>query len=133
MTELAFSAPSYNLMFVIDNLLQPSMALCLDSWRYDSLSSSSSFVLMDYFLVKASRGLFKEVVIVEEEGTVKDEGSTAHCGETGFRPQLFHAAVERNFRKNSPLIEEQPPPGRNCREKSPVDGGTVPPQQIFMT
>lgn len=65
---------------------------------------------MDYFLVKASRGLLKEVVIVEEEGTVKDEGSTTHCGETGFRPQLFHAAVERNFRKNSPLIEEQSPP-----------------------
>lgn len=74
---------------------------------------------MDYFLVKASRGLFKEVVIGEEEGTVKDEGSTAHCGETGFQPQLFHAAVERNFRKNSPLIEEQPPP-EGIAEKNPL-------------
>lgn len=59
-------------------------------------------------LVKASRGLFKEIVIVEEEGTGKDEGSTTHCGETGFQPQLFHAAAVQG--KNPPLMEEQPPP-----------------------
>lgn len=59
MTELAPSAPSHKLMFVIDNLLQPSVALCLDSWRYDILSSSSSssFVLMDDLYGKGVKGI----------------------------------------------------------------------------
>lgn len=56
MTELAPSALSRKLIFVIDNLLQPSMALCLDSWRYDSLSSSS-FVLMDGLFGKGIKGI----------------------------------------------------------------------------
>lgn len=52
--------------------------------------------------------MFKEVVIVEEEGTVKDGGSATHCGEIGFRPQLFHVAAVQE--KNPPLMGEQSPP-----------------------
>lgn len=44
---------------------------------------------------------------------MKEEGSATHCGETGFGPQLFHAAS----------VQEK---------KSPIGGGTVPPQQVFM-
>lgn len=39
---------------------------------------------------------------------MKDEGSATHCGETGFRPQLFHAAAVQE--KDPPLMEEQSPP-----------------------
>lgn len=87
-------------------------------------------------MVKASKGQFKEVVIVEEVGTLKDEeagtlkdeeGSTTYCGETGFQPQLFHAVAVQERKspidrgtvtpsaegitgKNPPLMQEQSPP-----------------------
>lgn len=73
-------------------------------------------------MVKASKGSFKEVVIVEEAGTLKDEeagnlkieGSTTYCGETGFQPQLFHAVA----------VQER---------KSPIDRGTVTPSAEGIT